>query len=92
MKKIFKYELTEQTEGIVKVELPTNAKILKVAFQNGRLCLWAIVDDGNKLTEKRTIMIYGTGEPIEENTETLKHLDTIFQDIYVWHIFEQVVS
>lgn len=76
------------------VKLPRFSAILHVAEQHGELCLWAMVDidpdKGETKTEDRTIIIRGTGHPIEE-ADRLEYIGTVLTmggDL-VWHVFEE---
>lgn len=63
MMTIYKYplEVTDEQE----VELPGTHKLLSVQEQNATPCLWALVDP-DAAPVKRTLRIFGTGQPIEE--------------------------
>lgn len=87
-RKIFKYalELTEKQ----MVELPAGAKILDVQMQNGVPCLWAWVDPEEKLKRATEIYVFGTGNPIpmlEDQKYAYRHLGTVQDGRFVWHIF-----
>ena len=86
MKRIFKYQLelvNEQT-----VQMPEFAVIISAQAQhrNG-LCLWAMVDDGNK-AKPVTIRIIGTGHPIPDAGQ-LYFISTVQQEDLVWHVFQK---
>ena len=86
---IWKYPI--QCVGTQIIELPEGAEILTAQLQRemGRLCLWVKVD-----TEKpkviRSIRIYGTGHPIEQ--EKLKYISTyqVADGMLVFHVFEEL--
>ncbi len=81
-KRIFKYplEITDKQT----IAMPANAELLSVQVQNQQLCLWALVD--TMLPERETeIAIYGTGNPIPDNTGW--HIDTCQLNGLVWHVF-----
>lgn len=84
MNVIYKYplEITEQQIFI----LPKDSDILDVQFQDGDLCLWALVNTDND-TEQRVIRIFGTGWPIDMYGSP-RHISTVQKDGLVWHIFE----
>jgi len=89
MNKIFKYVL--EVTDLQEVDIPVNAINLAVQFQNGDLCLWAIVNPENP-KYKRKIRIIGTGHPISEDVINgeLKYIGTV-QDMggaLIWHVFE----
>lgn len=71
------------------IEVPEDGKILSVQVQNGKPCLWVLVNSENKKVV-RTIVTYGTGNRITD----YKH-DYIFIGTYqlhngglVFHVFE----
>ncbi len=49
-----------------KVSMPVGARILHVGTQGDSVCLWALVDPSRD-TNDRTILVAGTGHPIEMN-------------------------
>lgn len=84
MKTIWKYNLDYRTTIIE--DIPTDAKILKVDMQRGRLCLWALVDQDNERESRRFVMIEtGKGVPDWD----LNYIGTVhvLAD-YVLHVFE----
>ena len=85
MKSIWKYplHLVESQE----IQLPAESEILYIGEQQGELFLWALVDPKETEFTVKTILIKGTGEPIEE--EGLRHLRTVITEagLFVWHIF-----
>lgn len=91
--KIFKYELEPQGRGEITVELPEGAKILSIAFQHGKLCLWALVSPMNIHVERHILML-GTGWESPTGVEDMRHISTIQQDggQFIWHFFEEVTS
>lgn len=80
MKTVYKY-----TTGIVN--MPKGAIVRKAAMQDGQVQLWAEVDTDNPL-EQRHFVSYGTGWEIEE--DNICYIDTVFDGIYVWHVYEVV--
>lgn len=90
MKTIWKFEL-EVTDKQAKW-MPNGAEILCVQMQGRKPCLWALVETDNNETE-RTILIYGTGNPISESYFALKYIDTfqMHDGGLVWHVFEKVI-
>jgi len=55
-------------------------------MQHGVLCLWAIVDP-EKPKIKSTIVIHGTGHPINHIEEQRRFLGTVIDRVFVWHVF-----
>jgi hypothetical protein len=86
--KIFKYQLKVKDEQAIL--MPIGAKVISVQFQNGNLCLWAIVNPSNA-TELRCFEVYGTGADFPSlGMAERKHLATVQEGPFVWHIFEPV--
>lgn len=63
------------------------AELLKIGYQNDILMLWYSKKVDNEATEKRTFRIMGTGHQIDA-IDGVNYIDTVFQDGFVWHIFE----
>lgn len=81
----FPLKLNEFVDGICCIEMPERAQILAANKQNGIWCIWALVDP-NTSTETRSFIINGTGWEFEATG--LKHLKTILEGGFVWHLFE----
>jgi len=45
------------------VRMPEGSEVLHVAEQRGQVCLWALVDPGARLVDRRFV-IAGTGHPL----------------------------
>jgi len=73
--------------GEFKLDMPEFAIVKYVACQGGVPCLWAEVNSENKTVE-RTFYIVGTGHPFPNSY--LKHIATFMQDVFVWHLYEEV--
>lgn len=86
MKAVYKYPLGRLLVNYTSVELPLNAKILKVAEQEDKICLWCEVDLETAALERRRFTILGTGDQF--NDISLKYLDTVFVGQFVWHVYE----
>lgn len=86
MKTIWKYEL-EITDAQT-LEIPTGFQILSSQFQNGILCLWAIVDPSEP-KEGVTIEVIGTGNPMPDVAGNRKYIGTaqMCGGRLVWHVF-----
>lgn len=88
MKTIYKYpiEITDEQA----LTLPVNARILTVQMQEGKSCLWAMIDTEEKRTEQVSISIYGTGHPIADS-ENLTYLGTVqtLGGQLVFHVFRK---
>jgi len=88
-KRIYKYQL-DVTDWQVLM-MPKDAEILTVQIQNGNVCMWALVDVLQSPRE-REFHIYGTGNPITDETKNLKYIST-FQmrdGRLVFHVFEKI--
>ena len=84
---IWKY--TIGTSGEFRVEMPVGAIVLSVQLQDGRLCMWAQVEEGRSL-ETRYFRACETGDPIPEG-EPLRFIDTVqTYSGMVYHIFERL--
>jgi hypothetical protein len=90
MNKIFKYSIP--TKEKYTIELPKDARIIRVEDVDGLFFLWAIVNtDEEHQTEKRCLEFYKTGQPIETPLERLNYLGTcklfIMQELCLY-VFE----
>ncbi len=83
---IWKQELN--LDSVQRIILPKGSQILKVAEQDGKICLWFMHTNYNKEYDVRVIRIFGTGH--EFNAEGLKHIDTLIMGLFVWHVFEEI--
>lgn len=70
--------------------MPEQAEILSVGWQGPNiheLQIWALVDPAAEY-EQRKIAIYGTGNPVPE--ESGEFIGTVIQPgLFVWHVFEE---
>jgi hypothetical protein len=85
MSMIWKYELQITDEQTIL--MPGQAKILSAANQNGKLCIWAMVDTEQPIAPKYFSVI-GTGHPLSEDFPLRKFIDTVIIGQFVWHVFE----
>lgn len=88
--RIYKYSL--RVTDIQEIELPIDAKILSIQTQREEPCLWALVETENK-NQVRVIEIIGTGNPIEEVTDSTREFIATFQmrgGEVIFHAFELV--
>jgi hypothetical protein len=85
MKTIFKYPI--KIQGEFEMELPQDAKILKVDAKQGLPCMWAMVNPEAPKT-KRKFHIFGTGHALPEKIDALDHVGTFIEGHLVWHLFE----
>lgn len=91
MKTIYKYPLEPVSEQTYT--MPKGAKILSVQWIRGQVCIYALVDTEEKMSEAHQFLIIGTGHLIRPNTEPAAHyfLGTIHNEdqSLVFHIFEK---
>ena len=85
MQTIWKFPL--EITDIQHVKMPKGAKILSVRDQGGIPMLWAMVNPEAEV-ENREIHIVGTGHM--RDMYELTYIGTTVNDIFVWHIFENV--
>lgn len=99
MKAIFKYKLVLNGNPQT-VMMPEGAAILSVQFQGsngivGDICVWAMVD-ASQLQLPHVFYVFGTGQPLPDifDVWTLKnrHLGTVQQGPFVWHVFGGAVE
>lgn len=69
--------------------MPTWAKVLKCATQDGVPTMWVEKPVGVKTCKMRHFQVYGTGWVIDENAKMV-YIDTVFHGPYVWHVYELV--
>ncbi len=88
MTTIWKYELRVADEQTVM--MPKGARILSVAVQRGKPCLWAMVDDREEKRVARTIQLHGTGL-LAPGAENDVFIGTVLLDggWLVYHVFEK---
>ena len=87
VKKIYKYPL-DATSVEQTIQMPYDAEILDVQIQNGNLFLWAVVDP-DKDNLMRKFCIFGTGWTLPYRfSNRFKHLKTVQDGAFVWHVFE----
>jgi hypothetical protein len=82
---IFKYQFLIADQVIIS--MPEGAKVLSVQVQNNTPTIWAMVVTESK-PQNRQFRVYGTGNELDTFAINGKHLGTIQQNGFVWHIFE----
>lgn len=84
MKRIFKYQITEENKG--RIMMPLDCEFLSAAVQDGKPTIWAIVDDEQEPV-RHQFDLYWTGAEMPHSQ--YEHLFT-WQDNkgLVWHLFE----
>ena len=90
MKTIYKYNL-EITDS-QSITMPLNSEILSAKNQGNNLCIWALVDTDEDLNVTYEIEIFGTGNPIYDNSTFREFIDTcVMPNGLVWHLFKRIV-
>lgn len=87
METICKYEIMFRVSQ--SITMPEGAKILSVQNQRGSLCLW-VQCDTRKSMQQRTIVIACTGDRLYCPGNEFKYIDTVQEDMFSWHVFEQI--
>lgn len=83
MSVVWKYELEISDEQVV--EMPQGAELLHIAYQYGKLALWArVIPNAGLPIERRVILVRGTGHPIW----TQPYVGTVLTGALVWHVFD----
>lgn len=63
MQAVYKFPL--RTTDHQEIYLPASAVVLTVQVQHGTPCLWALVEEDDRMT-KHGLTIVGTGHPVSE--------------------------
>lgn len=73
------------------IAMPKDAKIITVQLQDGKPCIWAMVNPDQPKV-KKTILCYDTGQAIPHPNK-LTYIGTCQADAgdIVYHVFEQSV-
>jgi hypothetical protein len=88
MLKVFKYPV--HIDDYFSIDLPEGARVLHAEAQDGRPQLWALVDPETNVTVTRRFRFAGTGHPITEPLDKLRHVSTFSMEggRLIFHIFE----
>ena len=87
MEKIYKYEL--EITNLQSVSMPIGANVISANVQNGKLCIWALVDTRNS-DKNKSIAVAGTGYEIDFTVSDYDFyfVDTVMMsDILVLHVY-----
>ena len=84
-KKIYKYHLALYEYTYIR--MPKGAPILSAGMQGSSIMIWALVDI-DELSVNHTFIIKGTGSKVEFDIEKETFIGTVFQNSFVWHIFD----
>ncbi len=74
-----------------EIRMPEDADIISASFEDpvdpDTLHVWAEVENTNDM---RSYMFYlvKTGSELPSNAYAIDHVETLFQNGYVWHLFE----
>lgn len=85
MKTIWKFPLAMESKDQL-IEMPRGAQVVNVDMQDGRVCLWAIVDE-DMMEEPRIFVVSGTGWGVASYA---RYVGTAAQGGggFVWHVWE----
>lgn len=87
---IYKYKLPTNGDPVT---VPKGARVIHCAEQRRDFYVWAIVDTETARREARRFMVLGTGQPFDESDLIhMRHVNTFQSGIFVWHVFEWVMS
>lgn len=81
---VWKFEIVLTDE--FTLSMPKFAKPLYVAVQDGKPCLWALVDPGAE-REDRTFYVHGTGHPVPAAREHIGSF-MLHDGAFVGHLFQ----
>ncbi len=82
------YKFTLELVHYQSISMPELYQVLDVQVQDGKICLWALVDEplvGDRL-ETRSFYVYGTGDYVPWAGKQ-QHIGTVQMDELVFHIF-----
>ena len=84
---IYKYELDPGAYLITTIKTPSIIRVLKIALQEDKVCLWCLVDLDTPEKERK-IVSYPTGAVRVEQHKATEYIDTvIMSNGLVWHYF-----
>ncbi len=87
--KIFKYELPEVNN---KINLPKGSRVMTIQPQNGKICMWVMVNLSEDVVERRfDVFETGDGLIIGEPLNR-EYIATVQISNVVYHIFELKVD
>ena len=86
MKTIHKFTMTSTEQAF---QIPGAAKILSAQNQQGRICIWVLLDEGDEKVE-RIFKAFGTGQEIDGVLEK-DFIGTIQVGEFVVHLFEKTI-
>lgn len=87
-KTVWKFPLNAvRVDEDIHESMPANAAIVRVEFQHGVICCWAIVDPSAP-KEDVVLRIYATGDPVPDNCHYIGTF-TRADNSLVWHLFRR---
>ena len=87
MKTIYKYPIVVGNNIINTYD---NCEILSADLDpKGNMSLWVLVDTMENKTNQIKIIVSGTGWDLPNATGPMCFIDTIKEEEYVWHVFEE---
>lgn len=69
--------------------MPQGARQLKIAEQDGELCMWSLVDTAER-HESVHVIIVGTGQEFDD--VNLHYVGTAQVGQFVWHVFTSIAA
>ena len=84
MKTIHKFRL-QGYHGTQWIDLPLNAKPISAQMQHGALCVWAEVDEVNRLVPHE-FFVAGTGQ-LGPAYGRWRFISTVQDGPFVWHVY-----
>ena len=84
---VWKHEI--ELDDIIEVELPISAEVLLFSKQGSSFYLWEkhkVRHNNDRMPS--TLIILGTGHQSPDEWQLGKHLGTIQDSFFVWHLFE----
>ena len=85
MKTIWKFALS--VTDYQWQDWPKGAKILSVQMQDGKVCVWAVVDPTAEY-EPRSFGVVGTGNLCW--CDDWEFIGTVQERVFVWHVFTRL--
>ncbi len=82
-RRVYKYTLERADQQTIS--LPAHGHLLKVAMQDGNICIWWQFTEGYGMQDFN-FLIVGTGHAIPENM-SVSYIDSVFDGPFVWHIY-----
>ena len=81
------WKFTLAIANMQDIEMPRGARILSIAQQHGKLCLWALVNpEADRV--KRALRIAGTGHQCDARAAHFVGTVLCNDGLLVWHVFD----